>query len=172
MSAKIVIITCVLTYMISNYWIDKKYIKSITIKRKLNLYLWIPVHSLIFMLTIMMMVFQDWIVYEINISLRFEGLIYLFVKNGGLIIFIMLISSLLYNIYIKSIGFEYFIECYQWIRKIFFSIVCISLIVVYLIAINESNSAMFLEENIVVWIIVCIEIWISFEFNIKMKRKK
>ena len=149
----------------------KIYYKPTIIEHKLNPASWFCAHLAIYFLTIFLMVGSDVIVINWKVDkcmpLSIKGVLYLFVQNGGLIIFVMAISSLFYDMWIKLIEFNYFIERYKWLKKLFFTVVCVSLIMMYLIIMREQpkNKNILCGEHQywVVWLIAFIEIWIGFD---------
>ena len=149
----------------------KIYYKPTIIEHKLNPASWFCAHLAIYFLTIFLMVGSDVIVINWKVDkcmpLSIKGVLYLFVQNGGLIIFVMAISFLFYDMWIKLIEFNYFIERYKWLKKLFFTVVCVSLIMMYLIIMREQpkNKNILCGEHQywVVWLIAFIEIWIGFD---------
>lgn len=144
--------------------------KDIEIKHNVDPYGWFMVHTIVYFITITLMLIVDMIqanseaVKEMPVGVI--GAIILFIQKGGLIILVMLMSSWMYNRYIKINEFYYFIKRYPWIKKIFFSVICISLGLLYLIEIQKgNNNSNILSDDysfFAVWIITFIQIWIGF----------
>lgn len=154
-------------------WGHRIYNKEIKIEHKLNPLSWIYIHSIVYFLTIMSMLLSDMLLNEFNkiasMPRGIKGITCLFIQNGGLIVLVMLLSSLLYNFYIKLCEFNYFAKRHAWIKKAFFSIVCISLVILYLVEIRRTqNVTNILSDEykfVAVWMIVLIQIWIGFGMN-------
>lgn len=56
---------------------------------------------------------------ERNLPLGLKGIVCAFIQNGGMLVFVMLISSLIYNYFVKVIEFNYFVERHPWIKNFF-----------------------------------------------------
>lgn len=144
--------------------------KDIVIKHKIDPYGWFVVHAVVDYITILLMLIVDMIqvksevVKEMPVGVK--GAIILFVQKGGLIILVMLMSSWLYDRFIKINEFSYFIKRYPWIKKVFYSLIYISLVLLYLIEIQEKNdNTNILSEDysfIALYMISFIQIWIGF----------
>lgn len=81
--------------------------RTIVIKHNLNPTCWFWVHFLVSIYTIILMLISD-IVYENfaderNLPLGLKGIVCAFIQNGGMLVFVMLISSLIYNYFVKVI---------------------------------------------------------------------
>jgi hypothetical protein len=102
---------------------------------------------------------------ERNLPLGLKGIVCAFIQNGGMLVFVMLISSLIYNYFVKVIEFNYFVERHPWIKKLFFSIAGITLIIMYIMVIGRSQDYINILADeykpAVVWGIVIIEIWVA-----------
>ena len=78
--------------------------RTIVIKHNLNPTCWFWVHFLVSIYTIILMLISD-IVYENfaderNLPLGLKGIVCAFIQNGGMLVFVMLISSLIYNYFV------------------------------------------------------------------------
>lgn len=170
----ITVLSGVISSIILLWFVYKLGRKEIVIKYEPNLYDWLVIHIVTFLSTIFIMSYADLIYYNVcaieytNSSIA--SIIYLFIQSGGLIIFVMLFSSILYNYLIKIYEFKYFIDRNKWLSKSFYSLTCISLAILYFL---ETPSEM-IEKNILcdsyrlvmVWIIIAIQIWIGFGIDI------
>lgn len=81
--------------------------RTIVIKHNLNPTCWFWVHFLVSIYTIILMLISD-IIYENfaderNLPLGLKGIVCAFIQNGGMLVFVMLISSLIYNYFVKVI---------------------------------------------------------------------
>lgn len=150
----------------------------IVIKHELNPYGWFEVHAMTYFLTIMMLLIIDLISFNMSnitgMSMSLVGIGVLFVQNGGLVIVVMILSSIIYNHLIRSIKFHYYVSHHQWLKKIFFSCVCVSLVIMYSIeAIKNPDEINILGDEyklIVFWIITIVQIWIGFGMNIELSK--
>ena len=153
--------------------------RTIVIKHNLNPTCWFWVHFLVSIYTIILMLISD-IVYENfaderNLPLGLKGIVCAFIQNGGMLVFVMLISSLIYNYFVKVIEFNYFVERHPWIKKLFFSIAGITLIIMYIMVIGRSQDYINILADeykpAVVWGIVIIEIWVGFGMQINIPQR-
>lgn len=163
------VISALISSIVLIWWGMRICKKDITIKHNVNPYSWFMIHTIVYFITITLMLIVDMIqansevIKEMPVGII--GAMILFVQKGGLIILVMLVSSWIYNRYIKINEFSYFIIRYPWIKKIFFSLICISLGGLYLIEIQKRNNCNILSDDysfIAVWIISFIQIWIGF----------
>ena len=172
------IITSIISSVILIFTVNRIFKRPIVIKHNLNTYEWFGVHMIVYFMTLILMLFSDMLYYafiEITfMSLGIKGILCLFIQSGGLIILVMMISSWIYDYYIKTIEFNYFIERHQWIKKVFFSIVCISLAVLYISEAGKAKQEVNVLSNdyklIAMWIIVFIQIWIGFGMTVRMPK--
>ena len=146
---------------------------DIIIKHDVNPYGWIMVNTIVYIFTLTLMLIADIVQVKFEMikemPVGIKGAMILFAQKGGLIILVMLVSSSIYNFYIKINEFSYFIQRYPWIKKIFFSLICISLGVLYLIEIKKGNNCNILSDEysfVIVWIISFIQIWIGFDMKV------
>lgn len=173
------VISAILSGVLSSYIGYRICKRKIVIKHTLNPLYWILVHFLVSIFTILLMVISD-IVYEAfsdvrSLPLGVKGIMCAFIQNGGMLVFVMLISSLIYNYFVRMIEFNYFIERHQWIKKLFFSIAGITLIIMYMLAIGSSKDHINVLADeykpVVVWGIVIIEIWVGFGMQINIPHR-
>lgn len=164
------VISALISSIVLTWWGIGICRKNIKIEHNVDPYGWFMIHTIVYFFTITLMIIVDMIqanseaVKEMPVGVI--GAILLFIQKGGLIILVMLMSSWMYNRYIKINEFNYFIKRYPWIKKLFFSVICISLGKLYLVEIQKGNS----NSNILsddysffaVWIITFIQIWIGF----------
>ena len=118
------LISGILSSVLSSYIGYRICKREIVIKHNLNPFYWFWVHFLVSIFTVMLMAFSDF-VYENfadvkNLPLGWKGIICAFIQNGGLLVIVMLISSLIYNYFVQAIEFNYFVERHPWIKKLFF----------------------------------------------------
>lgn len=151
-------------------WMRNALKKPIKIEYHLEPREWFGIHGMISFITMVLMTGVDVIYSSVaniqEMPLGVKGIVVAFIQNGGLIIFVMLCSSVIYNHEIKAIEFEFFVERYEWVKKVFYSIIGVSVIVLYII-VNKKNKG---EVNILadeyqvvmIWMIVVIQIWIGF----------
>lgn len=160
------VISALISSIVLIWWGMRICKKDITIKHNVDPYSWFMIHTIVYFITITLMLIVDMIqansevIKEMPVGII--GAMILFVQKGGLIILVMLVSSWIYNRYIKINEFSYFIIRYPWIKKIFFSLICISLGGLYLIEIQKRNNCNILSDDysfIAVWIISFIQIW-------------
>lgn len=177
------VLSCILSCFIG-YRICKR---AIVIRHDLHPLYWFWVHICVSDYTIILMAISD-IAYEKvahinNLPLGVKGIACAFIQNGGMLVLVMLFSSFIYNYFIKLIEFNYFIERHLWIKKLFFSMAGITLIIMYIIVIGstQDNINILADEYkpVVVWAIVVIEIWVGFGMqiniphnNIKNRKRK
>ena len=170
MNTSIVVFSFILSSVIFIYFGKKNLEKPIKIQHNLDPHAWWYVHIIVYFISIELMMWTDILFFKFEeikeMPLGIKGLVCLFIQNGGLIVFIMIISSCIYNYYIKVSEFNLFVERHQWIKKTFFSFVCISLAIIYILEIVKSNNKVnILSEEyklVAVWMIVFIQIWIGF----------
>lgn len=168
------IVTSVISSVILIFMVNRIFKRPVVIKHNLNPYEWFGVHIIVYFMTLILMLFADMLynaLAEITfMSFGIKGILCLFIQSGGLIILIMIISSWIYDYYIKTIEFNYFIERHLWIKKVFFSIVCISLAVLYIAEAGKNKQNVNVLSNdyklIAMWIIVFIQIWIGFGMKV------
>lgn len=172
------IITSLISSVILIVTVDRIFKRPILVKHNLNPYEWFGVHIIVYFMTLILMLFSDMLFYaliEITfMSLGIKGILCLFIQSGGLIILVMIISSWIYDYYIKTIEFNYFIVRHQWIKKVFFSIVCISLALLYISETGKAKQEVNVLSNdyklIAMWIIVFIQIWVGFGMTVRMPK--
>ena len=162
---KVFIVSAILSSMVYVYWGYKISERPIKIEHHLRASSWMLVHSIVYLWTMVLMLLADSVFIKVE-NITDISLGYFFIQNGGLVVLVMLASSLFYNYYIKLVGFQYFVERHQWIKKTFFTIVCISLVVIYLIEINRNHNGINLNADnykiVTIWVIILIQIWIGF----------
>lgn len=168
------IISCVILFYIAN----KRCKSPVIIKHKLKPYEWFITHAVIYLLTLLMMLYADIFYCNAtrieNMTWGIKGIIYLFIQNGGLIIFVMIGSSWIYNYAVKTIEFNFFIERHLWLKKMFFSIICLTLAILYVVESGKHNDNTNILEGeyklITIWIIVFVQIWISFGMKLNIPK--
>ncbi len=162
---EVFIVSAILSSMVYVYWGYKISERPIKIEHHLRASSWMLVHSIVYLWTMVLMLLADSVFIKVE-NITDVSLGYLFIQNGGLVVLVMLASSLFYNYYIKLVGFQYFVERHQWIKKTFFTIVCISLVLIYLIEINRNHNGINLNADnykiVTIWVIILIQIWIGF----------
>ena len=170
------LISGILSSVLSSYIGYRICKREIVIKHNLNPFYWFWVHFLVSIFTVMLMAFSDF-VYENfadvkNLPLGWKGIICAFIQNGGLLVIVMLISSLIYNYFVQAIEFNYFVERHPWIKKLFFSMAGITLIIMYIFVIGNSQDDINILADeykpVVVWGIVVIEIWVGFGMQVSI----
>lgn len=172
------IVTSVISSAILIFVVNRMFKRPVVIKHNLNPYEWFGVHMIVYFMTLILMLFADMLYYALAeitfMSLGIKGILCLFIQSGGLIILIMIISSWIYDYYIKTIEFNYFIERHLWIKKVFFSIVCISLAALYMAEVGKNKQDVNVLSNdyklIAMWIIVFIQIWIGFGMKVRVPK--
>ena len=174
------VITSVISSVALCFVVSKIFKRPIVIKHNLNPYNWLGVHMIVYFMTLILMLFSDILYYTLleitSMPLGIKGIICLFIQSGGLIVLVMIISSWIYDYYIKTIEFNYFIERHQWIKKVFFSIVCVSLAILYMAEAGKTQQEVNVLGNdyklIAMWIIVFIQIWIGFGMKVRVPKCK
>lgn len=173
MNFMLVIISAMVSSIFLIYILCKNYNKEIILEHEVRPQSWIFVHTTVFLVTIMAMLVVDWVYLIVrNCSSginRTEEVVYLVIQNGGLICIVMLLTSITYNYYIRLSEYEYFVQRHSWVKKLFFSIICISLIIMYVREIKTSTDIEGIVSDynqiIVIWCIVLLQIWIGFGMN-------
>lgn len=171
------IVSCVATIIVLLILFFRQLKTPVVIKHKLNPLVWFVIHLGVFICTVFLMLLADmaysYCSREIYMTLGIKGLCYLFVQNGGLIIFVMLASSIIYNGIVKWFKFNYFADRYPVVSKLYFSVICFSLAFIYGAELLDKNlDVNILAEEyklIMIWIIVLFQIWIGFGMKTDVK---
>lgn len=149
---------------------------EIVIIHKLNPYGWIWVHFATSIITISLFLVNDFLsdvcLKITTMPFGWRGIVCLFVQTGGLLIPIMILSSIIYNAWIRQIEFKYFVRRHQWIKKFYFTIICFTMPIIYCMEIGNVHQNNILTDvtskSFVMWTNVLLGIWVGFgmEFNI------
>ena len=169
-----ILVTLVFSGVCGYFVFDEK----IKIERKIKPYSWMIIHVSVCAVTLWLMVNSDYfylILKEPDITTPIIRFLYIFIQNGGLMIFVMLLSVLLYDTLVKACHYQYFVKRHTILKKLFFSLVCMSMIILYVIEFDILNNGVKVlagEYNfIITWIIVLVEIWVGFGMQIYGKKE-
>lgn len=148
------------------YYAHRKFYKGIDFSYRISSISWFGLHFSVYFFSLALMFFCSILsnaiqnVGELN-SLQRWG--YIFIQQGGGVIFVMVLSSLLYRLLLYSEDLDYAMGYNVTMCKLFFSIVCISCVVLFLWmweVQGENND--FEMSQLMMWAVVLVQIWIGF----------
>lgn len=108
-----VLVTLVLSCICGYYFFDER----IKIERKIKPYSWMIIHVSVCAVTLLFMVTADYFYvfsqkFDITTSI-IKVIIYILIQSGGLPIFVMLLSSRLYDTLVKACHYQYFVKSHM-----------------------------------------------------------
>ncbi len=162
------------------YYAHRKFNKGIDFSYSISSLKWFELHFSVYFFSLLLMIFCSVISNAVNDVTLLSGVkrwSYIFLQQGGGVVFVMVLSSLLYKLLLYSGDLDFAMGYSVNMCKLFFSVVCIScaLLFRWMWKVQGANGD-FEISQLVMWIVVFVQIWIGFgtgcEGRIAVKSKK
>lgn len=164
------IISALFTGSILSYAVLRNINKEIYVKYRLDRGNWFAVHFTVYIITVALMLLGDMICWESSNKSKLPIVVYLVIRNGGSLIVVIIVSAMIYQSLLKISNYNYFVKRNRGIKKLFFSLICISLAFMYTIEIKYKSvdETIMLEiySAVITWTIAAIQIWIGFGMDL------